>query len=234
MIGALTASRPGETRFPAGAEVRLTSFADLAAQAIANERAQAELRASRARIVRTADETRRRLERNLHDGAQQRLVSTSLTLRLATARLPPSAEAARLLLEEASEELTRALEELRELARGLHPAILTDRGFEPALGALTARTSLPVTVACELDDPLTAPVEAALYYLVSECLTNVAKHAAASNVTVRALSSDNVARTEVTDDGVGGADIAGGTGLARSRRPDRVPRGNLRRRERSG
>src|SRR4029079_18414696 len=122
------ASRPAEDAFPAGAEVRLRSFADLAAQSIANERAQTELRASRARLVRTADETRERLERNLHDGAQQRLVSVSVVLRLAAAK-PSLPDDARALLVNASDELAHALQELRDLARGLHPAILTRSGL---------------------------------------------------------------------------------------------------------
>src|SRR5438067_7216577 len=125
LLGALTASRPGRATFPVGAEIRLRGFADLAAQSIANERAQAELRASRARIVRTADETRERLERNLHDGAQQRLVSVSVALRMALSKLAASPEDARAIIDGASSELTQALEELRDLSRGLHPVILT-------------------------------------------------------------------------------------------------------------
>src|SRR5205823_4043044 len=180
LLGALTALRPGKEQFPSGAAIRLRSFADLAAQSIANERAQAELRASRARIVRTADETRERFERNLHDGAQQRLVSVSIALRLATAKLPPEAEEARALLVGASDELTQALEELRDLARGLHPVILTEAGLGPALDALASRAPLPVAVENRVDVSLPAPVEAAVYYVVSESLTNVAKYAHAS------------------------------------------------------
>src|SRR3954470_18736113 len=204
LLGALTASRPAEDAFPAGAEVRLRSFADLAAQSIANERAQAELRASRARIVRTADETRERLERNLHDGAQQRLVSVSVVLRLAAAKLPSAPEEARALVVSASYELTQALEELRDLARGLHPAVLTKHGLEPALEALASRAPLPVTVANELGGRLPPAVEAAVYYVVAESLTNVAKYADASEVNVRATCVDGRVRVEVADDGVGG------------------------------
>jgi signal transduction histidine kinase len=213
LLGALTASRPADDPFPAGAEVRLRSFADLAAQAIANERAQAELRASRARIVRTADETRERLERNLHDGAQQRLVSVSVVLRLAAAKLPSSPDDARALITGASEELTLALEELRDLARGLHPAVLSKHGLEPALEALASRAPLPVRVSNEVEARLPAPVEAAVYYVVSESLTNVAKYAQASHVDVRLTSIDGVVRIEVVDDGIGGADIGAGSGL---------------------
>jgi signal transduction histidine kinase len=213
LLGALTASRPAEDAFPVGAEIRLRSFADLAAQSIANERAQAELRASRARIVRTADETRERLERNLHDGAQQRLVSVSVVLRLAAAKLRSAPDDARALIAGASEELTLALEELRDLARGLHPAVLTKHGLEPALEALASRAPLGVQVSNEVDARLPAPVEAAVYYVVSESLTNVAKYAQASRVDVRLTSIDGVVRIEVVDDGVGGADIGAGSGL---------------------
>jgi signal transduction histidine kinase len=214
LLGALTASRRGEVPFPAGAEIRLRSFADLAAQSIANERAQAELRASRARLVRTADETRRRLERNLHDGAQQRLVSVSLALRMAIAQVwQSSREDVHALLVEATDELAQALEELRDLARGLHPAVLTERGLGAALDALASRAPVPVAVENEIQDRLPESVEAALYYVVSESLTNVAKYAKASSVTVRATRADGVARIEVADDGVGGADVSSGSGL---------------------
>jgi signal transduction histidine kinase len=214
IVGALTASRPGTGAFGPRAETRLRSFADLAAQAIANERAQAELRESRARIVRAADETRRRLERNLHDGAQQRLVSASLTLRLAVAQLweAPRKDVHDLLVE-AADELTQALAELRDLARGLHPAILSDRGLTPALKALAERAPLPVELTNEIDGRLPAEVEAALYYVVAESLTNVAKYAQASQVTVRASNEDGVARIEVADDGAGGAVVGAGSGL---------------------
>ena len=213
LLGALSALRAGEEPFPAGAEIRLRSFADLAAQSMANERAQSELRASRARIVRTADETRERLERNLHDGAQQRLVSVSVALRLATAKLSASPEDTRALLVGASDELTQALEELRDLARGLHPAVLTKHGLEPALEALASRAPLPVAVENEIESRLPAPVEAAVYYVVAESLTNVAKYAAATNVSVRVTCSKRVVRIDVVDDGVGGADLSGGSGL---------------------
>jgi signal transduction histidine kinase len=213
LLGALTASRPVDDVFPAGAEIRLRSFADLAAQSIANERAQTELRASRARIVRTADETRERLERNLHDGAQQRLVSVSVVLRLAAAKLPSAPDDARSLITGASEELTLALEELRDLARGLHPAVLSKHGLEPALEALASRAPVPVHVSNEIEGRLPAAVEAAVYYVVSESLTNVAKYAQASRADVRLTSVRGVVRIEVGDDGVGGADIGGGSGL---------------------
>jgi signal transduction histidine kinase len=211
--GALTALRPCGEPFPAGAEIRLRSFGDLAAQAIANEEAREALRASRARLVRASDDARQTLERNLHDGAQQRLVSVSIQLRLALARLETAPESARTLLTGASEDLTHAIDELRELARGLHPAILTERGLGPALEVLAHRTPVRVAVTHELHERLPAPVEAAAYYVVAESLTNVAKYAQASTVEVRVSRQNGTALVEVVDDGVGGADVSRGSGL---------------------
>jgi PAS domain S-box-containing protein len=174
---------------------------------------EAELRASRSRIVEAADDARMRLERNLHDGAQQRLVSLSLALRLAQARLREDPDGAEQLLGGASDELQQALGELRELARGIHPAVLTDRGLPAALEALASRTPLPVELSADLDERLPGPVEAAAYYVVAEALTNVAKYAEASSVEVRAQRQNGRVVVEVEDDGVGGADPARGSGL---------------------
>ena len=173
---------------------------------------QRELEASRARIVEAQDDARRRLERNLHDGAQQRLVSLSLSLRLALTNLRSRPDAAEELLEASREELAHALEELRELARGIHPAVLTDRGLPEALEALAARTPLPI----DLDMPeerLPGPVEAAAYYVVSEALANVSKYAEATSVRVQIAQQNGSATVEVSDDGVGGADPLRGSGL---------------------
>src|SRR5213078_1208864 len=175
-------------------------------------RQQAELKASRARIVEAADAARRRLERNLHDGAQQRLVSLSLALRLAKGRLEADPTEAGRILDAAADELAQALEELRELARGIHPAILTDRGLDAALEALAARAPLPVEIE-RGEANLPPPVEAAAYYVVSEALANVAKYADASSVRVSVAQQNGMARVEVSDDGVGGADPAQGSGL---------------------
>ena len=169
-----------------------------------------ELRASRARIVEAGDAERRRLERDLHDGAQSRLVALALLLR--SARKRADGEVAE-LLDQAQEELHTSLEELRELARGIHPAVLTDRGLEPALEALTSRAPLPVTLAVEGDERLPGPVESAAYFVVSEALTNVAKYAQATQATVAVRRLNGSVAVEVTDDGVGGADAAGGSGL---------------------
>jgi signal transduction histidine kinase len=169
-----------------------------------------ELRASRARIVEAGDAERRRLERDLHDGAQSRLVALALLLR--SARMRADGELAE-LLDQAQEELHTGLEELRELARGIHPAVLTDRGLEPALEALTSRAPLPVTLEVEGDERLPGPVESAAYFVVSEALTNVAKYARATHATVAVRRANGRVMVDVTDDGVGGADAAGGSGL---------------------
>jgi PAS domain S-box-containing protein len=171
-----------------------------------------EIRASRARIVQAGDDERRRLERNLHDGAQQRLVALSLSLRLAQAKLESNPTAAGEVLEQSRVELAAALDELRELARGIHPAILTDRGLAAALEALASRLPVPVEIQTpEVDLP--QPVEAAAYYVVAEALANVIKYARASDVIVRVECDETRARVEVTDDGIGGADPSTGSGL---------------------
>ncbi len=211
--GALVAFRRPETPFPADTEVRLRSFADLISQAIANARAQEAVRASRARLVRAGDEARRKLERNLHDGAQQRLVSTSLSLRLALAKLPEDASESKAILNGAAEELTLAIDELRELARGIHPAVLTEQGLDMALEALAGRAPLNVAVTADLAERLPPDVEVAAYYVVAESLTNCAKYAQASTVEVRVTRADCLARVDVIDDGVGGADVKRGSGL---------------------
>jgi PAS domain S-box-containing protein len=171
-----------------------------------------ELHASRARLVAAGDEARRRLERNLHDGAQQRLVSLSLALRLAQRKIARDPQGATKILDDASGELAQALEELRELARGIHPAVLTDRGLEAALNSLAERTPLRIEVST-VSGRLPGSVEAAAYYIVSEAVANVVKHAHASTVEVRVGTPNGRVLVEVTDDGVGGADPAGGSGL---------------------
>jgi signal transduction histidine kinase len=164
------------------------------------------------RIVEASDAERRRLERNLHDGAQQRLVATSLAVRLAARRVTDDATV-RAMLDGAGDELAHALEELRELARGLHPAVLTDHGLRAAIEAVADRAPLPVAVDVPLDERLPDPVEAAAYFVVCEALTNVAKYAQASEARVRIGRADGTAQVEVVDDGVGGADASGGSGL---------------------
>jgi|Tabmets5t2r1_1033131.scaffolds.fasta_scaffold02438_2 signal transduction histidine kinase len=166
-----------------------------------------------ARVIAAADAERKRLERNLHDGAQQRLVSLALTLRAVEAQLTNDPDAARHQLAGAREELALALDELRDLARGIHPAVLRDRGLGPALDALAARAPVTVQVAALPGDRLPEPVETAAYYLVAEALTNVARHAHASVVTVSLTRIGDSVRIEVRDDGSGGADTGHGSGL---------------------
>ena len=198
---------------PLETETRLSRFTDLIATAIANAEAKAELTASRARIVATADETRRRIERDLHDGAQQRLVALALRLRAARAAVPPELGELAAELDDVVGGLTGALDELREFARGIHPAILAEGGLEPALRSLARRSTVPVELEVRTGGRLSQPVEAAVYYLVSEALTNTAKHAQASSVWVEVEARNDGVRIDVRDDGAGGADLGRGSGL---------------------
>ena len=196
-----------------------------------------DLRTARQRIIAAADAERRRIERDLHDGAQQRLVALAVTLSVAESRIESDPAGAAQLVAQAREEaqlaakelrelargihpavlsdhgLGPALEELRELARGIHPAVLTDHGLVPALEMLAERSSIPVELCATLDDRLPAPVEAAAYYIVAEALTNVTRHARASGATVSIARNDGHLTVEVSDDGGGGADPARGSGL---------------------
>ena len=171
------------------------------------------LRDSRARIVKAGDAARRRLERNLHDGAQQRLVSLALTLRLARLQLEKNPAETDHLLIEASEELQCAIDELRELARGIHPAVLADRGLGPALEVLADHAHLPVDLATHIPRRLPSTVEAAVYYVAAEGLTNIAKYAHATSATLRLDASNKSVVLRVGDDGAGGADPSRGSGL---------------------
>ena len=191
-----------------------------AALALDNERLQAELRAkveelraSRKRLVDVGLSQRRRLERDLHDGAQQRLVSLALTLRMAREKLGWDPDGTRDLLERSSAELEQALKELRELARGIHPAVLTDRGLGAAVEALAHRAPLPVDLAELPDERYPEEVELAAYFVVSEALTNVAKYASASRARIAVVQENGNLLVEVDDDGVGGAELGRGTGL---------------------
>jgi signal transduction histidine kinase len=211
--GALFVFSPRPRHFGPDAEQRLADFTELVALALESAEAYEQLRASRTRIVEAGIAERRSLERNLHDGAQQRLVTLSLQLGLAQQRLREDPSAAASLLAQANDGLKLALEELRELARGLHPAILTDRGLEAAFQALAGRAPFPVEVTGVPPERLNEAVEAALYYVVAECLTNAAKHAEASVARVDMSTTDDTAVVEIRDDGRGGADLAGGSGL---------------------
>jgi signal transduction histidine kinase len=172
-----------------------------------------ELRESRARIVEAGYAERKRVERDLHDGAQQRLVALALELQLVRAKLESDPAAAAQLLEGAADELTGATQELRELARGLHPPLLADRGLVPALEALASRAPVPVAVEAENGERAPEAVEAAAYFVVSEALTNVARHAHAERVVVRVARRTGQLCVEVEDDGNGRADLGGGSGL---------------------
>ena len=211
--GALAGATRSEAPLPDDVEQRLCDFAELVAQALANADAYEKLAASRARLVEVGDAERRRLERNLHDGAQQRLVALSLKLGMLNARLADAPPAARELLATARDDLALGLDELRELARGIHPVVLTERGLGPALDALLSRAPVQVDIEALPDERLSPQVEAAAYYIVSEAITNVTKYADASSATVAIRRRNGTATVTVADDGAGGADPSRGSGL---------------------
>ncbi|MFF5495003.1 GAF domain-containing sensor histidine kinase [Streptomyces aquilus] len=202
----------GQGRLPLDAEERMAEFADLVAAGVANARdRRAELLASRARLVAASDQVRRRIERDLHDGAQQRLVVLAYRLRMTAESCPEGA--VRTEIGNVAAELLSVLEDLQDLCRGIHPAVLSRGGLRPALRMLARRSAVPVTVDVQVGGRLPEPIEVAAYYVVSEMLTNVAKHAHASTVEVDAVVSGQALRVCVHDDGVGGADPARGSGL---------------------
>jgi signal transduction histidine kinase len=211
--GAVSAVWPEGTSMPLGAEDRIAAFAELVSYAIENAETRDELAASRARLVAAADEARRRIERDLHDGAQQRLVAAALELTRLEHQLDRDPEGARPVLARAREQLDGGLGELRDLARGIHPTVLTDRGLEAALNALVQRAAVPVDLRVAVAERLDTAIEAAAYFLVSEALTNVAKHAQADTVSVDVASTDDTLVVTIADDGVGGADPGRGSGL---------------------
>jgi PAS domain S-box-containing protein len=211
--GALVVVLQEDERIPPETQHRLRAFAELVGLAVASADARNELSASRRRIVEASDTERKRLERNLHDGAQQRLVALALGLRVAKSKLRSAPDEAESLLGQFTEELSAAIAELRELAQGIHPAVLTERGLEAAVEVLAARAPLPVEVDVDLPERLPEPVETAAYYTVSEALANVVKHAQAVTARVSIAWLEDVLVVEVSDDGEGGADVTGGTGL---------------------
>jgi signal transduction histidine kinase len=211
--GVVVAASMSDEPLPADTEARLTGFTELVATAIANAEANAELKASRARIVATADQTRRRIERDLHDGAQQRLVTLALQVRAAQAKVPAQLDKLTADLDHVAAGLASTLDELREFARGIHPAILANGGLAPALNTLVRRSSVRVTLDMRLRARPPEHVEVTAYYVISEALVNAAKHAKASMVHVLVDLADGVLRLDVRDDGVGGADPARGSGL---------------------
>jgi signal transduction histidine kinase len=203
------------------AETRLAGFAELIALALESAEARAEVNASRVRILEAGVSERRRLERNLHDGAQQRLVALAVQLRMLEKKLGEP-ERAGTILRGAAHELEQALAELRELARGLHPAVLSDRGLAPALETLASRSPLPLSVEGVPEERLAEPVEAAVYFVVAESLTNAVKHAEASELRVRMRAEASEVLVEIADDGRGGADLGGGNGSGLRGLADRV------------
>jgi signal transduction histidine kinase len=210
--GSVIVATAGEHPMPPEAETRLGEFADLVALALASAQTKQELIESRARIVHAGDEARRKLERDLHDGAQQRLVSVALALRVAADAVGGDGERGRQLLEDARSELDQAIDDLRELARGIHPAVLSERGLAAAVHLLAGRSEVPVTVSI-IRERLPSSIEAAAYFVISEALTNVARYSRAENasVTVQRLADRVV--VEIADDGRGGADPTRGSGL---------------------
>jgi signal transduction histidine kinase len=201
-----------EDPLPPASEDRLGGFCELVSLAVASAQAREDLIASRRRLVRAGDDQRRRLERNLHDGAQQRFVSVLLRLRLAQARVAADPVATIDMLEDAARELDKGLQELREIARGLHPAILGDLGLLRAVESLAERLTVPVEIEADAER-LPEDVEATAYYIVAEALTNVAKHSGAGHARVSVRRDGAVVRCEISDDGRGGADTATGTGI---------------------
>ncbi|WP_442943347.1 GAF domain-containing protein [Nocardia sp. NBC_00565] len=211
--GVIIAGTSRREPLPSDTEPRLAEFADLVATAIANAEAHAQLTASRARIVAAADEARRRLERDLHDGAQQRLVSLGLTLRTAESAVPPELSALQTQLSEVVAGLVDVSADLREISRGIHPAILSKGGLGPALKALARRSSVPVELDLDLTDRVPESAEVAAYYVAAEALTNAAKYAQASGIHIHARTEGPHLHLAVRDDGVGGAEPTEGSGL---------------------
>jgi signal transduction histidine kinase len=211
--GTLAVFSASAHHFAPDAQQRLADFTNLVALALESAEVHDQLTASRARIVEASLAERRRLERNLHDGAQQRLVTLAVHLRFAQETLREDPDAAEATLARVGEDLKLALEELRELARGLHPAVLNDRGLEPALQSLANRAPFPVTIVGVPSHRLDEGVEAAVYYLVAESLTNAAKHADASEARVEMTNTIDEVVVTIVDNGSGGASAARGSGL---------------------
>jgi signal transduction histidine kinase len=210
-MAVIGSSRPEP--LPTDTEERISDFAELVATALANAATRAELIASRARVVAAADDARRRLERDLHDGAQQRLVTLGLRARTAEAAVPAELDVLRNQLSELASGLSGVSTELQEISRGIHPAILSEGGLGPALKSLGRRSAVPVSFDVAIERRLPDTVEVAAYYVVAEALTNVAKHAQATRVEVCAQTADATLRLSIQDDGIGGADFHKGSGL---------------------
>jgi PAS domain S-box-containing protein len=211
--GALIAGTDSDEPLPVGAEQRVASFAELIATAVSNATTRSELIASRARIVTAGDEARRRIERNLHDGTQQRLVALGLDVQAVDASIPAEQHDAHSGLERIGREIEAVLDDVRELSRGLHPALLSQAGLRPSLRALARKSPIPVKLEVDVAERPSESIEIAVYYVVSEALTNAAKHARASEISVELAASSSGIRATIEDDGVGGAEASAGSGL---------------------
>jgi signal transduction histidine kinase len=211
--GAVNIASTKNERFPPDAEERLARFTELIATSVSNATMREELAASRARVIAASDETRRRIERDLHDGAQQQLVTLALGLRATEGRIPTGQEQLKGELGGFADRVTSVVEELREMSRGIHPAILSKGGLSPALEALSLRSAVPVRLNVRDEQRLPDAVEAAAYYVASEALTNASKHADASRVELDLHIDHAELRLSIRDDGVGGADPSRGSGL---------------------
>jgi signal transduction histidine kinase len=198
---------------PPDTEERLEKFTELVTTAIANAEGKYELAASRRRIVAASDETRRQIERDLHDGTQQRLVSLGLAVRATEANLPPERDDLRDELSGVAMGLAAAVEDLQEISRGIHPAILTKGGLAPALRTLALRSPIPVDLRIDTEERLAEPLEVAAYFVASEALANAAKHSEASRIDVSLERRDGALVLSVRDDGVGGVEPARGSGI---------------------
>jgi signal transduction histidine kinase len=211
--GVVAASSKREAAFPTDMESQMGEFTELVATAVANAVSRGQLAASRARVVAAADETRRRIERNLHDGIQQRLVTLGLELHGVRDAVPPDRPDLLAQISHIEDNVRALTDELREISRGIHPAILSQGGLGPALNSLARRSAVPVRLNVGMSERLPQEVEAAAYYAVSEALTNAAKHANASVAHVELAVNDGTLQVSIRDDGVGGADTARGSGI---------------------
>ena len=211
--GSVNAASTEERAFPADAEERLARFTDLVATSVQNATMRDQLAASRARVIAAADESRRRIERDLHDGAQQQLVTLALDLRMAEAKIPSGMDELRADVGGVAQGLNDAMQELREMSQGIHPAVLTLRGLSPALETLGLRSAVEVELDVRCEQRLPDRVEVAAYYTVAEALTNASKHSGATRAWVSVRKQDGALQLSVRDDGAGGADPTQGTGL---------------------
>jgi len=209
--GAALAASSGH--LPLAAEGRIANFAELIATAISNADTRSELTASRARVVAAADDTRRRLERDLHDGIQQRLVSLALKARATATATPEPSQEIQGELSMLADGLVAAVDELREFSRGIHPAVLSEAGLAPALRELARHSVVPIALDLNLDSELEESLEVAAYYVASEALTNAVKHAQASVIELRLDCHDGALTLSIRDDGIGGADPSRGSGI---------------------